>query len=535
MAAPLKVLVAGDVNGRFDLLFGRVRTILKKSGQFEMLLCIGNFFGSSFEEAKWSQYKDGSAEVPLPTYILGPVSAEQVAFYGEDVENGKELCTNLTYLGRRGFFTLSGGLQIAYLSGLYNEETYPKSEREDPVYFHRDDIDHLLSRTVGRDFAGVDLFISSEWPSGVFKFTAKPEKFGEMTVGSSPLAQLAKALKPRYHFAAMLGMFYERSPYRNHKVLQESQTHVSRFIALANADNGDKKERYLYAFNIVPMTAMKRDALIAQPQNATECPYGPNTDEKQHSRREQPQSYFFDTSSSAESRKRSGPHESQGPRSKQHKPPVPQGPCWFCLGSPEVERHLIVSVGENCYLALPKGGLVSEHTLILPIGHYRSSLEVPQEVSDEAEKFKRALRQYYQSKRQTLVIFERNFHSPHLQFQAVPITGLQSDELREIFKAQGMEQGIDFIEVPRDGKLKDFITPNVPFFHVEFDNGERLLHRIRGRFPVQFGREVLASRNVLDAPERIDWKSCAVSKDKETQMATRIRRNFQPFDFTREL
>ena len=23
----------------------------------------------------------------------------------------------------------------------------------------------------------------------------------------------------------------------------------------------------------------------------------------------------------------------------------PQGPCWFCLGSPEVEKHLVVSVG----------------------------------------------------------------------------------------------------------------------------------------------------------------------------------------------
>ena len=25
----------------------------------------------------------------------------------------------------------------------------------------------------------------------------------------------------------------------------------------------------------------------------------------------------------------------------------PQGPCWFCLGSPEVEKQLIVSVGEH--------------------------------------------------------------------------------------------------------------------------------------------------------------------------------------------
>ena len=29
------------------------------------------------------------------------------------------------------------------------------------------------------------------------------------------------------------------------------------------------------------------------------------------------------------------------------KPPVLKGPCWFCLGSPEVDKHLVVSVGEQ--------------------------------------------------------------------------------------------------------------------------------------------------------------------------------------------
>ncbi|MFN9940786.1 MAG: hypothetical protein ACK56I_15045 [bacterium] len=47
---------------------------------------------------------------------------------------------------------------------------------------------------------------------------------------------------------------------------------------------------------------------------------------------------------------------------------APAGPCWFCLSSPQVEKHLIVSVGEHVYLALPKGGLTSQHVMILPIG-----------------------------------------------------------------------------------------------------------------------------------------------------------------------
>jgi len=30
----------------------------------------------------------------------------------------------------------------------------------------------------------------------------------------------------------------------------------------------------------------------------------------------------------------------------------PTGPCWFCLASPEVEKHLVVSVGTQvCYVS----------------------------------------------------------------------------------------------------------------------------------------------------------------------------------------
>ena len=66
----------------------------------------------------------------------------------------------------------------------------------------------------------------------------------------------------------------------------------------------------------------------------------------------------------------------------------------------------------QAYLALPKGGLVKEHVLVLPIGHYPSSVDSPkvtvliltltlskyccdifiQEVLEELEQFKQSLR-----------------------------------------------------------------------------------------------------------------------------------------------
>jgi len=41
----------------------------------------------------------------------------------------------------------------------------------------------------------------------------------------------------------------------------------------------------------------------------------------------------------------------------------------------------------QCYLALAKGGLTNEHVLILPIGHYQSTVMAPDDVVDEIEKY----------------------------------------------------------------------------------------------------------------------------------------------------
>ena len=54
-------------------------------------------------------------------------------------------------------------------------------------------------------------------------------------------------------------------------------------------------------------------------------------------------------------RGRGGDDEGGGGREYQQKRPrQPAGPCWFCLSGTEVEKHLIVSIGDHAYLALPK-------------------------------------------------------------------------------------------------------------------------------------------------------------------------------------
>uniref|UniRef100_A0A5F7ZF28 CWF19 like cell cycle control factor 1 n=2 Tax=Macaca TaxID=9539 RepID=A0A5F7ZF28_MACMU len=67
---PLRLLACGDVEGKFDILFNRVRAIQKKSGNFDLLLCVGNFFGST-PDAEWEEYKTGIKKAPIQTYVSG--------------------------------------------------------------------------------------------------------------------------------------------------------------------------------------------------------------------------------------------------------------------------------------------------------------------------------------------------------------------------------------------------------------------------------------------------------------------------------
>lgn len=55
--------------------------------------------------------------------------------------------------------------------------------------------------------------------------------------------------------------------------------------------------------------------------------------------------------------------------------------------------------------------------LICPIAHHASSLQLPNDTHEEINKFKTALQAAFAANNQHCVMFERNYHSDHLQIQ----------------------------------------------------------------------------------------------------------------------
>ena len=84
--------------------------------------------------------------------------------------------------------------------------------------------------------------------------------------------------------------------------------------------------------------------------------------------------------------------------------------------------------------------------------------------------------------------------------------------------------------------------PRTPFFVCELDDGTRLLHRVRGGFPLNFGREAVCE--LINKPEkgkieqffnkkqRIlgDWKNCVVADDQEEHYSSKFTEIFRKFD-----
>ncbi len=155
-------------------------------------------------------------------------------------------------------------------------------------------------------------------------------------------------------------------------------------MGLAKVGN-PAKQKWLYAFNVVPAKHMERKELVAQPPDATESPFS-NEDlacVEEMSAKGSNQ-FFYDMNAPMED-KRGGKRRGGGRGGGQHQNQYekrprrePTGPCWFCLSGSDVEKHLVVSVGDHAYLALPKGGLTTGHVLILPIAHHACMLEVRQ-------------------------------------------------------------------------------------------------------------------------------------------------------------
>ncbi|XP_071054059.1 CWF19-like protein 1 [Onthophagus taurus] len=517
MESKIKIILCGDVEGKFNTFFNKIENINKKSGPFDLVLCVGNFFGINNKE--FDDYKKGIKKVSVPTYVLGPNKEEALDLFNEETE----LCQNVSYLGKRGLYITTNGVKIAYLSGISSQNKTTKD-----FNFSLEEILALKDVCVkdNHDYRGVDILLTSQWPNKVNNLTKD-----EINVqnGSDFISWLAMQLKPRYHICGLEGIHYERSPYRINPKDSSLFSTVTRFIGLDRVGN-PQKHKWIYALQLKPVDKMNEMEFSQKTTDETEAPYDLNDIENKIlpptvKRKHESQQYFYDMNAPSETKK-------EKRNNKKQKIDFDKSKCWFCLSSPSVEKHLIITVGTNVYVALAKGGIVEEHLLICPVQHYQSAIHLSDDTLDEIEAFKDAITKFYGRNDQVPVFFERNFKTSHMQVQCVPIPKEAQKELSEIFQDEAEGHGFKLEELDDSNRLNQVVSSSSPYFFLELPSGRKFYTRIQKSkdFPINFGREVLASGPILDKMNRIEWKDCILNREEEDLLVKNLRKEFEPFD-----
>lgn len=549
MDSTLKILVAGDVKGKYSKLFKRVSDVNLKAGPFDLLLCVGDFFGTDYQQ--YDELINGSTELPnVPTYVLGTIPCELLKFHPnvDNFDQGCELIDGITFLGRSSILTTSSGLKIAYLNGTYRTENVSSEKDENLLYFTKSDYESLLMNYQASHSPVIDILITTQWPKNIFKYanidSIDEELRNSIDKNSSSLiSQLCLHLLPRYHFCSKQDLFYERVPYRNHQVLNEQPKNVTRFINLADIEN-KKKMKWLYAFNVVPSKNLSKKDLVTQPSDTSENPFknlmsNDDDDDDAISTQQDSRQFFYDIKTiqsdegdKAEYSRNKRDHMSDRKPRKQMK--VDLANCWFCLASPNVDKTLIVSIGDYSYIALAKGGLTDDHLMILPIEHIRSTVEIEDEnLQEEIDRFKKALIDFFSQRQRVPVFFERNFRSAHFQIQVIGLPLSKAPSLKDAVSK--VFSNLEHHELSTNSDLIDVLSPGVPYFYCECPGHYKFFVKINTKkefFPIQIGRELLAHPTLLNCPERIDWRSCASNTEEAQQLTKSIRSEFKSFDFT---
>lgn len=217
-------------------------------------------------------------------------------------------------------------------------------------------------------------------------------------------------------------------------------------------------------------------------------------------------------------------------------------PCWFCLSSDKIDKHLILTIGQYCYLALAKGGLLDNHLMIMPIEHIRSISDEKsnsKELLSELDRFKDSLVSYFEEQSKGVVFFERNFKSVHWQLQAipVPIDDIVSIEIDIKSISKKYYKNSNYVDLPDSCPLGDRVKNQDPYFFWQIEPlGSRFFTPIDSKDPchLQLGRMILSDSSILNCPDKVDWKTCIKTREEYEAIVDEIKKGYMQFDITRQ-
>lgn len=507
------MLFCGDIEGHIKEVVEKVKKLNgSRVGPFDVLFCVGRFLDENNQIAI-----DSTIAFPIPTYIIlkddviSPALQEQLS-----------KVPNLSLISAVEYLSVNS-LRVLCIPGVYDEKRYEDESNVSPIYYRKSQIDKMLEEGNGQ---GVDFVLSAEWALGMLHYLDSskfPSIPNSQAIGSPIIGQVLKAVCPRYHFAGSMNTFYERIPYRN------PNGHITRLLCLGPVRAGaDKSRKWLHALNVTPFSQMNEEELTQCDSLSTASPF--ETPKRINSSSSFPAKRVQTQDSVSKVSKPESRYENSSNSTRSN--------CWFCLAAPNVEKHLIVSVGESAYLACPKGQLTTGHILIIPIIHRQSTIQLPEEALSEIERYKEALVKMFRDQGKAVLLWERNLttrNPVHCHIQLLPIDAAKESVVKIVLDAAATQRGFHFADIPEAQTLKEFAGEDdylyAEVWGVHAEKPKKIGYVVKERRPhMQFFHQavgaLLETENAGD-----DWKALQKSVDEETEIANVYREMFKPYDF----
>ena len=294
----------------------------------------------------------------------------------------------------------------------------------------------------------------------------------------------------------------------------DNRRRLCRVVSLAKVANKDKA-RWHYAFNLtdeVSDDAWEKASSLDAPQKPTTPP--PSVTSPRHRCEKCGERGHMYTDCP------------DRPRPKRRKVTVDESSCFFCLSNRDVAKHLLVSVGEAAYVALPKGAMTPGHVLVVPVQHAATRESLSSDFEPELERHLEALHALYTTRDEVGVAFEiSRGDGVHIHTQVIPVPVEELDRVLDGYHAAAQQLGLTLEErAPRPAEQD--------YFHVFLHDGRSWTAPLaKSGFDLQFGRRVVAE--AMGVPKRAHWKDCLRTEEQERTDTQRFKLEFAPYDINR--
>lgn len=218
--------------------------------------------------------------------------------------------------------------------------------------------------------------------------------------------------------------------------------------------------------------------------------------------------------------------------------------CKYCFDNSRAQKHLIIAIGINIYLAAPDyESLTDGHCLLVPMQHAVCSTALDENVWSEVEVFKKGLTRMFSDMDQDVIYIESytdTKRKAHMTIECIPIPKEEGFMAPMYFKKAIMEcdeewaQNKKLVDTSKKG-LQHSVPPGFPYFSVDFGISGGYAHVIedKAKFPHYFGKEIIGG--MLDVEPRLWRKPRHENFERQKEKVLQISEWWKPYDWTQQL